>query len=498
MSTPIAIELEFLSGVSYASSPASRAHAEWPPQPDRLFQALVAAWGRNTPEAGDEQAALEWLEARDYESLRIYSPPAEARDVPLVFVPPNDVHVTTATAMDGLRVIPELRKNRQPRYFPARIPHGGRAGATIHYVWRDSEGIDEHDAALERLAREVTYVGNSASLVRARFLRDASTIGEQEGWLSSRRDATLRVPYRGRLAELRRRYAAGMPSTPSTVIVTRQAPALSAAPTGAFDDRDAIVLAHRDGFRPSLDAFPIVAKRMRDALLAAAKATGLSIPEILSGHRADGAVSERDHLAIVPLANVGFSHADGTLMGVGLIWPRAADADERTAALAIVRAFVRSTDGNVGMLHFGRDGSWRVQVDATFEKRSLDIVRYAQLSRRWVSVLPVVLDRHPKDRDDRALDVVVAQMFARAGLPPSTLAAADLQISQASSLMGAPDVWTVHRAMPKDSPYLRKRFVHLDVTFATEVRGPLLVGSGRHRGLGLMLPMPQPNERANA
>lgn len=52
--------------------------------------------------------------------------------------------------------------------------------------------------------------------------------------------------------------------------------------------------------------------------------------------------------------------------------------------------------------------------------------------------------------------------------------------------------------MPKDSPYLRKRFVHLDVAFATEIRGPLLIGSGRHRGLGLMLPMPQRNERGDA
>lgn len=419
MSTPIAIELEFLGGVSYASSPASRADSEWPPLPDRLFQALVAAWGRNTPEAGDEQAALEWLEARDYETLRICSPPAEARDVPLAFVPPNDarvtaISVTSASAMEGLRVIPELRKNRQPRYFPARIPHVTRGAATIHYVWHDSEGIGEHETALERLAREVTYVGHSASLVRARFLRDASSIEAPEDWLSSHRDTTLRVPYRGRLAELRRRYAAGMPSTPSTMMVTRQPPA-RATPTGAFDDCGAIVFAHRDGFRPSLDAFPLVAKRLRDALLTSAKTAGLSIPEILSGHRVDGTVSERDHLAIVPLANVGFPYADGALMGVALVWPRAVDADERTAALAVVRAFVREADGTVGMLHFGRDGSWRVGIDATLEKGSLDIARYGQSSRRWASALPVVLDRHPKGRDDGEMELVVAQMFGGPG-----------------------------------------------------------------------------------
>jgi CRISPR-associated protein Csb2 len=43
----LALEVEFLTGVSVAATPNRREQPEWPPHPDRLFQALVAAWGRD-------------------------------------------------------------------------------------------------------------------------------------------------------------------------------------------------------------------------------------------------------------------------------------------------------------------------------------------------------------------------------------------------------------------------------------------------------------------
>ena len=39
----------------------NREEPEWPPHPDRIFMAMVAAWGESGEDA-EQRAALEWLE----------------------------------------------------------------------------------------------------------------------------------------------------------------------------------------------------------------------------------------------------------------------------------------------------------------------------------------------------------------------------------------------------------------------------------------------------
>jgi CRISPR-associated protein Csb2 len=69
--------------VSVAATPNRREEAEWPPHPDRLFQSLVAAWGRDENPDDEERAALEWLEELPTEELVISAPRAYRRDVGL-------------------------------------------------------------------------------------------------------------------------------------------------------------------------------------------------------------------------------------------------------------------------------------------------------------------------------------------------------------------------------------------------------------------------------
>jgi CRISPR-associated protein Csb2 len=167
----LALEVEFLTGVSVAATPNRREEPEWPLHPDRLFQALVAAWGRDEIPNDEERAALEWLEALPIEALVISAPKAYRRDVATVFVPPNDPR-TSGKSGDKLprdltaaiRVLPEARKNRQPRAFPAVIPAADPP--LVRYFWAKADGLSRHRDALTRLAAEVTYVGHSHSLVR--------------------------------------------------------------------------------------------------------------------------------------------------------------------------------------------------------------------------------------------------------------------------------------------------------------------------------------------
>jgi CRISPR-associated protein Csb2 len=83
-----AIGVELLMGRAIVTRWGSRQEPEWPPHPDRVFMALVAAWGE-CGEAPDEKAALHWLESLSSPSLRV-STEAVARTSCTSYVPVND------------------------------------------------------------------------------------------------------------------------------------------------------------------------------------------------------------------------------------------------------------------------------------------------------------------------------------------------------------------------------------------------------------------------
>src|SRR5437660_4589687 len=111
----LSLEIEYLTGVCFAAQSQSSDQPDWPPQPDRVFSALVAAWGTRG-EPADEKAALEWLEQQAPPAIEASS--IDARRVGISFVPPNDPSGKPEVMMD--------RRRRQARMFPAAIPHQPR------------------------------------------------------------------------------------------------------------------------------------------------------------------------------------------------------------------------------------------------------------------------------------------------------------------------------------------------------------------------------------
>lgn len=492
-----ALEVEFLTGVSVAAAPSRREQPEWPPHPDRLFQALVAAWGRDDHPAGDERDALLWLERTlGGADLEVRAPAAHDREVVTVFVPPNDAR-TTKDPVKSLRVIPAHRKNRQPRAFPAVLPQA--SPALVHYVWPASDGFARHREALARLAAEVSYLGHSHSLVRVALLERAPDRGERDlAWLHGE-TAALRVPHEGRLAHLLTRFERAAaesrdlrpnPSLATTAFAPPSSGRVARAET--FDPETVTILADGGGFVPALEAFPLVARRLRDALLKCCPA-GVPVPQLLSGHDPDGAPSSDPHVAIVPLAHVGWAHAGGRLMGLALVWPRAAPEDERRVALRALAGFLRSgPEAVTGLLHFGSKGSWWLGLEPDSHLESLSFRRYGgrdRAARRWGTVLPAVLDRHPKDKPGEDLAAIVARACLNVGLAGDAVDGLEVEVHKHSAVSGAPSVAPVVAALADDSPYRRRPIRHLVLTFPRPVAGPLLLGAGRFRGLGLCLPL---------
>jgi CRISPR-associated protein Csb2 len=243
---------------------------------------------------------------------------------------------------------------------------------------------------------------------------------------------------------------------------------------------------------------------MRDALMSQMD----DLPsEWISGHAADGAASARPHLAIAPLANVGFPYSDGRLMGLALILPRDREESWKRAetpqAFEERRAFLRALDRlhvreqsepdeTVVELRLGPHGLWRLRYETDSELSTLDPNRYCASSRSWSTVTPVAIDRFPKAKDvveqlQEAADLVAGSCL-RIGLPlPKRV-----RVHKHPAVAGSPSAWPPTGA-PKWTGWARPKSLanrplfHATLEFAEPVTGPVILGAGRFFGLGLFL-----------
>ena len=140
----LVLEIEYLSGVCFAAVGPDRDEPDWPPQPDRIFSALIATWAAqgSGPDAAE---ALGWLEGMS--PPWIFASPARARSTAIVFVPPNDARSNKAKHAAG--VLPLLR-SRQPRRFPAVRPQK----PLVRRLWADARPATATLEVLQRLARD--------------------------------------------------------------------------------------------------------------------------------------------------------------------------------------------------------------------------------------------------------------------------------------------------------------------------------------------------------
>ena len=473
----LVLEIEFLTGVCRAAREPGDGAPDWPPQPDRVFSALVSAWAARG-ERPEERAALEWLEAQPPPA--IHASDHTSRTTPDVFVPPNDPRASRA-AKTYMRVMPD-RRPRQPRRFPTARPDD----PIMALVW----SVDPEPAlldALNALAHCVGYLGHSASLVRCRFLSAVAPAHRLPA-----EDARRRV-YPGRLRELEEAHRVNpvRPEIrPGAPVFTKQ------SPDSASLDSDWLALEAIGGAVPDVRAAALACRLLRNTLMSGYRRTGRegTIPEVVSGHTPNGTSTRLPHLAIAPLAFAGFPHADGHVLGFALIPPRGTTLDRiegLRAAFEKVAHYDRSEERRVLTLQgpplheplrlapVPRDGA---------QKRSLSSKPYLEPSRVWASATPVVLDRHLKRKDDAEIRELVASACENAGLP--TPHPDWIRVGKHSAVEGMPPA----RPSAGEPPWLRwkapkslasRQLVHAVIDFREDVPGPVLLGAGRFTGLGL-------------
>jgi len=243
-------------------------------------------------------------------------------------------------------------------------------------------------------------------------------------------------------------------------------------PESVFEEM--IVLRREAGPRLPLAAAEQVALSLRAALMSQIPNP---IPEMICGHHADGSPLQRPHVAFAALPNVGHPHADGALLGVCLVLPHNLEESERDLLMVAL--------GYISQLRISRTVCWSIASPHLNPDRQVSIGLLTETwigpARRFATVTPIELDHFVDDRLGAEAEELVARSALRAGLPRPVR----VNLSPVSSFIGGGHIRDVRRY--GSGP--RRPLVHAIIDFGVSVRGPVALGSGRYRGLGLCRPL---------
>ncbi|MCC7406880.1 MAG: type I-U CRISPR-associated protein Cas5/Cas6 [Phycisphaeraceae bacterium] len=483
---------------------------EWPPSPLRLYQALVAAASARWHLPNDlDQAdrALNILESRP--APVIVAPGIRIGEKYRLYVPDNAMDLVAGDWVRGRGAsIASYRteKNVQPVHL--------LEGDAVHYLWQ----LPKSDAqflqcleALSTIAVSVTHLGWGVDIVAA----DASVIDQVHmdqlpghRWRPTPGGANvLRVPKAGTLEALRHRHQAFLdrlptpdsfkpvpPLTTFDVVSYHRATDPLPRPFAAFS----LLKPDGEGFQP-FDAVryaTVVAGMVRHALARAAEEQQpfgwgqADVTSIIHGHNPDGGqarlTADAKRFAYLPLPSIEKRGAEGPPRHVGMIrrviitgrpgmgpeidWVRRALSgleliDEQTGEVKALLSLIPSSDSNVR--------------------------RYIGPSSTWTTVTPVIIPGFDDHRVDK-IERLIRKSLLHAGLPPEVVKSAELDWRGVGYMPGL-DLASRYRR-PRNASEAPVR--HVKVRFVApdggplSLQGPLSLGSGRYRGLGLFAACP--------
>jgi CRISPR-associated protein Csb2 len=553
----LAIEVELLGDRYVATEHGNRARAEWPPHPARFFSALVAALHDRSPVDTEERAALLWLEELAAPSLSVdltVTDDVGRREVKSVFVPTNDVTLVGDVEADlrdarravenagiappeskrgGLSKVAKVLKKEEEKFAgfmdrvmepddeptnnaiekaralcPDRRPRNERRFPTVvpeqrvfAFIWPTADA-QARLSALSQLCSRVTRLGHSTSLVRCAIVDrelKPNLVPSPQG------DLVLRTAGKGQLARLEAAHAFHQEVEPRVLpaTATRYGPPgepHQEMPRSTFND-EWIVFERTAGARPLLTTAVDFTRALRRALI---EINGKeNLPVSLSGHGPANAAATEPHIAFVACPFVGHPHADGSIQGVAVVPPRSLRPADGELLLKLIGTWERERGDarrdfelrlGTGPIRRWGEAEMVVKRIVMSEKRSLQSRTWCRPSRRFVTVTPIALDRHPgnlRSNLDRTAhkaaeeaEAAIADACVRIGLPRPD----GVSVSLVPLVTGARHVRECE-SWPPTTGRVRRARVHAEVRFPVRVQGPVLIGAGRHFGLGLCLPV---------
>ena len=487
----------------------------WPPEPGRLFQALLAGVGLRGPRTvtrfGSTLRELEALGAPE-----LWAPPAYRGQRYTNYVPNNN----------GDKVKGDIRKLAQHRTAKNIQPYLVLGEPTVYFLWRPpawshldsapealAERIDDLASQLYQLGRGVDfacawadYLENERQFVTSlhaqglrRYRPSPSTTLTHPGSAATIR---LRVPRTGTLDTLLERHDAfgqrhRFDASMNRVLYRQPAPAhFDMVTYEQAPFRRLYVLESPD--RPGrmvtwpLERVVTLIEKVREGVIARLlrAADPGQIPSVAMRQALRGArpgeprlVDALDRVRFVPMPSFGHVHADREirrlLVEVPTRCPLPADdvfwaigalqVDERDKEpLAVLRPADETTDKH--LRHYGVHG---------------------HASPHWRSVTPLVLPSHFGARDGSATTRRRRERYLAKALRAALRHAGwtGLGVPQVQ-FQREPFATHEERAesFARGTRFDPDRLLHVRLTLDTAVHGPLVLGDGRFVGLGLMAP----------
>jgi len=493
MSSLLCISIRFLQPRSHGRD--KDGEPEWPPSPLRVLQALVAAsagrWNERR-KLNHAVPALRWLGS--------LGPPeiVAAEAIPCgaphrLYVPDNVAdRVAAAWARGGEASIADFRVEKDVK--PMHL-----AGESVHYLYRLGGGTRDHVEVLSGAARAITHVGWGRDMaVGDACVISAKEAGELPGvrWYPvASGGVPLRAHRSGTLDDLARRHMDFLnrlgdngfrPVAPLRVFdvvgyQSRNEP--SARPWRIFE------LRNTDGsrFRYPHRRLIHVAGMVRHLAIAAMEKDppeGVELDWVetyVAGH-AEASSSHRQ-FSYLPLPSTGHEHTDAGVRRVMISAPAGDDAwlDHLARRLAGQQLQPEHGDEFAG-------GEPPMLVPMPRQAPDGVVQCYTARSNIWHSFTPVILPGHDDHKPEKAR-ALIERALRQSGIDQPC----EFEWSAFSRFAKS---YSAHKydSQKRSQGYIRPGYlngltaVHLTLRFKDDLRvpGPLVIGAGRHCGLGLM------------
>jgi CRISPR-associated protein Csb2 len=539
MPNNLCLTIRFLQ--PYSHGRGGDGEPEWPPSPLRVFQALVAAAAARWNERMQLEyaaPALRWLECQKPPAIVAVSGVRSEAKYRL-YVPDNVADKVAKSWSAGREAsIADYRTEKDVR--PTHL-----AGEAVHYLFPLADAGCPYFDVLAAAARRITHVGWGVDMVAA----DAAILSDEEAadlrgerWQPAEGASanSLRVPVEGTLDDLARKHTAFLnrlsgdgfrpvpPLSAYRVVGYRRATDPAPRPYAAFElwqplEKLAGLPAGKSKYRPFdpvRDATNVATMVQHAVGLAAKRMRPLGwgdadILHFVYGHTPDGKDRVRGDGAdrrflYLPLPTINPLKVESirrvlvvgppTAEGAAAIdWVRKALAGQelvRPARPPRTECEARLPEAMLSPLS-SRD--WHVQ----------EYVRQDRGAQVWSTVTPVVLPgyddtggirrRLNKQRDsdaqkrllerlERRTNRLLQAAFIQAGLPRELIEVSDLKLEWRPVGFRAGVDLAGRYQLPESS--VKRPTYHVCVRFPTPIRGPLAIGAGRYRGLGLFAPEP--------
>jgi CRISPR-associated protein Csb2 len=466
---------------------------EWPPSPYRLFQALVAGVARRGELESESGQALDWLQS--LKPPMIIAPRSRPGQVVTCFVPNNDG---------------DKKPDRQDRLTgKTSRPTLMLDPPDIHYLWEIDQEEVSQAVGTRKIARYLTCLGWGIDMAYAdgQLIEDYQKIANLPGvrWYPRRNvmreDGLLRVPAVNReanvdsLSDLKAAHLSALNR------IEHGKPLNTVKKPKVFDrifyeskerllQRPYIIFELRrdDGSRFAYpqDKLIHIAGMVRHLAIEAMKKAppdGVSedwVESYVAGHTKADEVDHRQ-FSYLPLPSIGHQHADQKVRRVMIGAPH---GDE-----SLLHHLARRLNGQ----QLKPMAQTKLDHPPTLVRVYQDKVAhfYSRSANAWASVTPVILPGHNDHKPDKTRKLI-EKALVQSGLNQRC----EFEWSAFSEF---PNSISAHKygldkrptGYIRPSHLLSQTAVHLKLRFqdGLQVPGPLVIGAGRHCGLGVFAPL---------